>query len=148
MASSMILGDKIVVGVAKLIRLSETIKPGSRSQITINDLKIINRTIDDVLSVIQDCVSVLGDTSDVSNLAIEFDSLHKFVDSLIDINIDCISYDDKITLSEKYNQARINLGVFAGRYLTNNDFTYALGKVQYLKYIVEICINNGYFFFN
>lgn len=133
-------GD-LIVCCNFLIRVETLLEVGTRSQIPKNNIDIITKCLTRVIEFIN------TDVPDFDNQIIIFGNCIEAIDTMAETGVFMETSEDlKTYLVDKLSPAIVEFKVNVGKYLTNGQFSYTPAQDTVIKNIIEVCLDNGYYF--
>lgn len=133
--------DAMLINVSMIIRARDTLKPESREQVSKNSLANIKMFL-------THCAGSLArlDQLDTETGIRLVDCIDLINILLGDVSFVQTDTDLKNRLLDNVSKCKIDICLSAGKFYEENDFNYESSKFNILREIVDVNIENGYYF--
>lgn len=124
-----------------LTRIETLLELGTRIQISKDSLNSVSEYLTKAIKYIDPSIDVFG------NQLIIFGKCIEALDSLTSENeFVATNYDTKKFLIDKLSPTIREFKVNVGKYLSDRDFDYSPAMDSVIKDIIELCLDDGYYF--
>lgn len=138
------MGDNsLLLALVLLERVKPHLQEDKRVQINRSGLNMISQAVSQALERLNSVLGKDGNIYIIGDLIVVLETVNSL---LQDERFTETDLDTKNMLIEKVTEALNKLYIEVGKYYTNNDFDYSPRMVSLLNRIIDVCIDNGYYF--
>lgn len=124
-----------------LNRIETMLERGTRVQISKESLSSISDYLTKAIKYIDESIDIFG------NQVIVFGKCVEAIDEVVNSdNFVATDFDTKTYLIDKLYPTIVEFKVNVGKYLTDKDFKYNPSMKSVIKNIIDVCLDNGYYF--